>query len=55
MSTADIINGGAIINAMVFTGGSSLYDKFGWTDESEERLRHDKAIEDLQNASSEWN
>jgi len=33
--------------------GNALYDKFGRTDGSEERNRHDKAVEDLQKATTE--
>jgi hypothetical protein len=47
--------GAAVVNAVAFTGGNALYDKYGRGDGSEERFRHDKAVEDLQKASSEWN
>jgi len=43
------------VNAIAFTTGNALYDKCGRTDGSEERARHDRAIEDLQKASAEWN
>ena len=55
MATIAILIGGAIANAVAFVGGNALYDKFGRTDGSEERIRHDRAIEDLQKATSEWN
>ena len=55
MATVAVIVGAAVVNAIAFTAGNALYDKFGRSDGSEERLRHDKAIEDLQKASSEWN
>ena len=55
MATIAILIGGAIANAVAFVGGNALYDKFGRTDGSEERIRHDRAIEDLQRATSEWN
>src|SRR5271157_4203382 len=55
MATIAILIGGAIANAVAFVGGIALYDKFGRTDGSEERIRHDKAIEGLQRATSEWN
>ena len=51
MATIAILIGGAIANAVAFVGGNALYDKFGRTDGSEERIRHDRAIEDLQKAT----
>jgi len=54
MASIAIMVGAAIVNAVAFTAGNALYDKFGRGDGSEERLRHDKAIEDLQKASTEW-
>ena len=55
MATVVVLVVGAIVNAVAFVGGNALYDKFGRTDGSEERFRHDRAIEDLQKASTEWN
>jgi len=55
MATVAVIVGAAIINAIAFTAGNALYDKYGRSDGSEERIRHDKAVEDLQKASTEWN
>ena len=55
MATIAILIGGAIANGVAFVGSNALYDKFGKTDGSEERIRHDRAIEDLQKATSEWN
>ena len=55
MATIAILIGVAIANAVAFVGGNALYDKLGRTDGSEERIRHDRAIEDLQRATSEWN
>ena len=54
-ATVAIIIGSAIANALAFVGGNALYDKFGRSDGSDERIRHDKAIEDLQKASTDWN
>ena len=54
MASIAILIGGAIANAVAFVGGNALYDKFGRGDGSEERTRHDRAIEDLQKASTEW-
>src|SRR5271155_3578434 len=55
MATIAILIGGAIANSVAFVGGNALYDKFGKTYGSEERIRHDRAIENLQRATSEWN
>jgi hypothetical protein len=46
MASIAIMVGAAIVNAIAFTAGNALYDKFGRGDGSEERLRHDKAVED---------
>ena len=54
MATVAVIVGAAIVNAIAFTVGNAMYDKYGRSDGSEERIRHDKAIEDLQKASTEW-
>jgi len=53
MATVAVIVGAAIVNAIAFTTGNAFYDKCGRTDGSEERARHDRAIEDLQKASAE--
>ena len=55
MATVAVLVVGATVNAIAFVSGNVLYDKFGRTDGSEERFRHDRAIEDLQKASTEWN
>lgn len=55
MASVAIMVGAAVINAIAFTGGSALYDKFGRGDGSEERLRHDLAIEAQQKAVADWN
>ena len=55
MASLAIMVGAAVVNAIAFTAGNALYDKFGRGDGSEERLRHDKALEDLQKANVEWN
>ena len=47
--------GAAIINAVAFTTGNALYDKYGRNNGNEERIRHDKAIEDQQKAVAKWN
>ena len=48
--------GGAIVNALAFTGGNYLFSKLGGHDGTAqiERERHDKAIEQLQAAQAAW-
>ena len=47
--------GGAIVNALAFTGGNYLFSKLGHNDTAQiERERHDKAIEQLQAAQAAW-
>jgi len=47
--------GGAVVNALAFTGGNYLFSLLGRSDEAEkERKRHDLAIEALQRAESEY-
>jgi hypothetical protein len=52
MASIAIMIGAAVVNAIAFTAGNALYDKFG---RSDDRFRHDKALEDLQKANVEWN
>jgi hypothetical protein len=54
MATAAVIVGAAIVNAVAFTAGNALYDKFGRGDSSVERERHDRAIENQQKAMALW-
>ena len=44
--------GGAIVNAFAFSGSNFLFHKL--SSESEERKRHDKAIEKLNHDRDEW-
>ena len=55
MAAVPVIVGAAIVNAVAFTTGNALYDKFGRGDSSAERERHDKAIENQQKALADWN
>ena len=56
MAMVAIILGGAIANALAFTGGNYLFSKLDHRyDGSAELERHAKAIEQLQNATSKWN
>ena len=46
--------GGAVVNALVFSGSHFVFSRF--TDHgAEERKRHDLALEKLQRARDEWN
>ena len=44
--------GGAIVNAFAFSGSNFLFHKL--SNESEERMRHDKAIEKLNHDRDAW-
>ena len=56
MAMAAIILGGAIPNALAFTGGNYLFSKLDHRDGgSAERKRHDKAVEQLQESTAKWN
>ena len=55
MASVAIMIVGAVVSAAAITAGNALYDTFGRVDGSEERFRHDRAVEDLQKASDEWN
>jgi len=47
--------GGAVVNALAYTGGNYLFSLLGRSDEADkERKRHDVAIEALQRAESEY-
>ena len=56
MATVAIILGDAIAHTLAVTGGNYLFSKSDHRDDgSAERERHDKANEQLQTATSEWN
>lgn len=46
--------GGALVNALAFSGSNFLFSLFRSRGVDEERRRHDKAIEQLQAAQAEW-
>ena len=56
MASIGFLIGGALVNALAFTGSNYLYLFSSVSKESidKERKRHDKAIEDLQRAQVEW-
>lgn len=45
--------GGAITNALAFTGSNYLFSHIG-SNVNEEKIRHDKAIEQLEKAHIDW-
>ena len=48
--------GGAVVNALTFTGGNFLFSKLGKGNDAEkERERHGKAVEQLEAAQTAWN
>lgn len=46
--------GGALANALAFTGSNFLFSKLGKNDAEKERERHDKAVEQLEAAQAAW-
>lgn len=54
MVSVAIMVGGAIVNALAFSGSSYLFSKLGHEDAHEEQIRHDKAVEQLQAAQAAW-
>ena len=45
--------GGAVVNALAFSGGNYLFSHMG-SNADEERKRHDKAMEQLEAAQAKW-
>ena len=55
-SAVAMMVGGALVNALAFSGSNYLFSHMGKSDEIEkERKRHDKAEEQLQAAQTAWN
>ena len=54
MASIGFLIGGALINALAFTGSNCLFSSLSKESIEKERKRHDKAIEDLQRAQMEW-
>jgi hypothetical protein len=46
--------GGALVNALAFTGSNFLFSSLGSSSANDERKRHDKAVEHLQKAQAQW-
>ena len=54
MASIAMMLGGAIANALAFTGGSYLFSSLSIDSIDQERKRHDLAIEKLVKAQIEW-
>ena len=54
MASIGFLIGGAMINALAFSGSNFLFSRLSRETIDPERKRHDKAIEDLQRAQIEW-
>ena len=54
MANIAMMAGGAIVNALAFSGSNYLFSKLDKGDTAEEQKRHDKAMEQLQTAQAEW-
>ena len=54
MASVAMLIGGALTNALAFTGSSYLFHRLSADNIDAERNRHDAAIEALQKAQIEW-
>ena len=54
MASIGILIGGALINALAFSGSNFLLSSLSKESIDKERTRHDKTIEDLQRVQIEW-
>ena len=54
MASVAMLTGGALVNALAFTGSSYLFHRLSADNIDAERKRHDAAIEALQKAQIEW-
>ena len=54
MASTGFLIGGALVNALAFTGSNYLFSSLSKESIDKERKRHDKAIEDLQQAQIKW-
>ena len=54
MASIGFLIGGALVNALAFTGSNYLFSSISKESIDKEQRRHDKAIEDLQRAQIEW-
>ena len=54
MASVAMLIGGALVNALAFTGSSYLFHRLSKDSIDAERKRRDLAIEQLQAAQTEW-
>ena len=54
MASIGFLIGGALINALAFSGSNFLFSSLSKESIEKGQKRHDKAIEDLQGAQMEW-
>ena len=54
MASIGFLIGGALVNALAFSGSTFLFSSLSKESIEKEQKRHDKAIEDLQRAQMEW-
>ena len=54
MASVGFLIGGALINALAFSGSNFLFSSLSKESIDKERKRHDKAIEDLKQVQIEW-
>jgi hypothetical protein len=54
MATVAMLLGGAVVNALAFSGSNFLFSMLKDNKVAEERKRHDEAVEKLQAAQSNW-
>ena len=54
MASVEMLIGGALADALAFTGSSYLFHRLSADNIDAERKRHDAAIEALQKAQIEW-
>ena len=54
MASIGFLIGGALINALAFSGSNFLFSSLSKESIEKEQKRHDKTIEDMQRAQIEW-
>ena len=54
MASVALLFGGALVNALAFSGSNYLFSMLKSSGIDEERKHHDKAVEQLQAAQAEW-
>ena len=54
MASIGFLIGGALVNALAFTGSNYMFSSLSKESIDKERKRHDKAIEDMQQAQLLW-